>query len=152
MKRSGFKRPERPPRAPIVLQPAQRRGVYAPSSEVVQAAPKGPQAKPGKRSQTEEEKRWIKAVLEFGCVACWLDGSPWREAELHHILRGGVRMGHLYSLPLCSPGHHRNGNALDMVSRHPWITRFEQRYGTEQHLLNLLQSRLNFPLLSLESK
>lgn len=147
----GFKRPERAPRAPIVYQPVQRSGVYAPTSDVVVAVPKGPAAKPGKRSQTAEEKLWIKAILSFGCVACWLDGLAGVPAEVHHILRGSVRMGHLYSLPLCANGpngHHRNGP----TARHPYKARFEAKYGTEQHLLNLLQRRLGFPLLLLESK
>ena len=57
-------------------------------------------------------------------------------------------MGHLYSLPLCAPGHHRNGGRL-MVSRHPFKSRFEMRYGTEMELLNMLQDRLGFPRLTL---
>ena len=152
MKRgAGFKRPERTQRTPIVLRPVQRSGVYAASTAVVVALPKGELAKPGKGAPTVEEKKWLQAIVSFGCVACWLDGSPRREPEVHHILRGGVRMGHLYSLPLCSPGHHRNGQMVGMVSRHPWRRRFEARYATEQQLLNRLQTLLGFPLLAIEA-
>lgn len=153
MKRSGFKRPQLPPRAPMVLRPAERTGVIERIADVVVAVPKSEKARPGKRAQTVEEERWISRILAFGCVACWLDGSPvgYRDAEVHHILRGGVRMGHLYSLPLCQPGHHRNGQHVGMISRHPWKARFEERYGSEQHLLNLLQGRLGFPLLQIEA-
>jgi hypothetical protein len=61
---------------------------------------------------------------------------------VHHILRGGVRMGHLYSLPLCDPGHHQNGGQFGMVSRHPFKARFEQRYGTEAELLQRLRVKI----------
>jgi hypothetical protein len=152
VKRTGFRRPERPERAPIILRPVERSGVYAPSTDLVVAIPKGPEAKPGKGAQTTEERRWIEAIVEHGCVACWLDGVQSVPPCVHHILRGGRRMGHLYSLPLC-PGHHQDGTGpRPMVARHPHKARFEQRYGSEQTLLNGLQSRLGFPLLSLESK
>lgn len=57
-------------------------------------------------------------------------------------------MGHLYSLPLCDPGHHQGGQSLGLVSRHPWKTRFEEKYGCELTLLNGLQRRLEFPVLT----
>lgn len=140
----GFKRTERPERAPVILRPVERTGVYAPSTSVVVSVPKGEAARPGKRAATNEEERWLKAICEFGCVACWLDGSPWREPAVHHILRGGRRMGHLHSLPLCDPGHHQSGQQFGMISRHPWKAQFEAKYGTEQQLLERLQLLLGF--------
>jgi hypothetical protein len=148
MKRTGFKRPERPERVPTVLRPVTRAGVYAPITDTVVAVPKDVKAKPGKGSATVEEKKWLEAIVSFGCVACWLDGSPSRPPAVHHLLRGGLRVGHLYSLPLCDPGHHQSGQQFGLVSRHPWKTRFETKYGTEQELLNKLQERLGFPCLT----
>jgi hypothetical protein len=148
MKRSGFKRPERPPKAPVILRPATRRATYA--GETAGPVPKDVKAKPGKGAPTVEEKRWLDAIVEHGCVCCWLDGSPGRCASVavHHIVVGGRRLGHLYALPLGDPGHHQGGQPLGMVSRHPNKAAFEKKYGSEQSLLNGLQRKLGFPILS----
>jgi hypothetical protein len=78
----------------------------------------------------------------MGCVACRLDGLGFRPAAVHHILRGGRRIGHLFTLPLCDPGHHQGGQPLGMLSRHPWKAQFEARYGTELELLELLRAEV----------
>ena len=104
--------------------------------------PKGPPAKPGKRTPTAEERAWMDAIVEHGCICCILDGNPPRPAAVHHILRGGQRMGHLYTIPLCDPGHHQGGQPLGLISRHPWKARFEEKYGTELELLELVKKRL----------
>lgn len=108
----------------------------------VVAMPKGVKAKKGKRAPTVEEKRWMDAIVRFGCVACWLDEESPRQTAVHHILRGGMRMGHRFTLPLCDPGHHQGGQELGLTSRHPFKTRFEKKYGTEDELLRRLCSLL----------
>ena len=141
----GFKRPERPPRVPVVYQPLQ----VTPNYEGATTGPmaKGVKARPGKRTQTVEEQRWIEAIVAHGCIACWLDGVPSVPSCVHHILRGSMRLGHLFSLPLC-PGHHQDGTgAPGMIARHPHKSRFEKKYGSELTLLNGLQRKLGFPLL-----
>lgn len=106
-----------------------------------QPVPKGEKAKPGKRAPTKAEREWLDAIVRFGCIACWLDGLGHRTPAVHHILRGGRRMGHLFTLPLC-PGHHQDGTGLPgMVARHPYKARFESRYGTELHLLSELRAQ-----------
>jgi hypothetical protein len=101
--------------------------------------PKGIEAKPGKRKPTATEARWMAAIVDYGCVACRMDGLLVRGADgvyeaqrpaVHHILRGGRRIGHLFTLPLCDPGHHQNG------------ARFEARYGAEFELLAKLKAEL----------
>lgn len=138
LRRTGFKRPERvrPPMAP--LTPI-RRGVVAMCTQMATASPKGEKARPGKRTPTVEERRWMQFVVSYGCIACRLDGLPPRPTAVHHILRGSVRMGHKFTLPLCDPGHHQGGQQFGMVSRHPDKARFEARYGTELQLLEILQ-------------
>ncbi len=106
--------------------------------------PKGPKHRPGKRSPTKEEERWLGAIVRHGCIACIKDGHDPRPTAVHHILRGGVRMGHLFSLPLCDPGHHQNGAPLGLISRHPNKAAFEARYGTEWELLAELKVTLGF--------
>lgn len=48
-------------------------------------------------------------------------------------------MGHMHTICLCDPGHHQNGQARGMVSRHPHKARFEARYGPEDTLLGRTQ-------------
>ena len=135
---TGFKQPVRQ-RLQLPSPSRVHGGVQALIADLVLASPKGIKARPGKRTPTVEERRWMDFIVGHGCIACRLDGMGYRAPAVHHILRGGVRMGHLYTLGLCDPGHHQGGQQFGMVSRHPDKARFEQRYGSEQHLLEMLQ-------------
>ena len=85
---------------------------------------------------TKAEKAWISRITQLGCIVCAIQGRGFVQPEVHHILSGGRRIGHLETLPLCSPGHHRNAQAwTGEVSRHPTKAQFEERYGTEAELL-----------------
>lgn len=95
-------------------------------------------AKPGKRKPTAVEAKWMDAIVAYGCVACRHDGNGIVTPHVHHILRGGRRIGHLFTLPLC-PSHHQDDGRPGYVARHPWKKRFEQRYGSEMHLLGELK-------------
>lgn len=117
---------------------ALHRGTYAGTTAA--AVPKDEKAKPGKRTPTVAERAWMDWIVAYGCIACRMDGLGFRPPAVHHILRGGQRIGHLHTLPLCDPGHHQNGKQLGMVSRHPWRKRFEAQYGTEWELLALLRA------------
>jgi hypothetical protein len=135
-------RAARSEREPKPLHRLERTGVY--EGGTTGPAPKGERAKPGKRAPTKAEREWLDAIVRFGCIACWLDGLGHRPPAVHHILRGGRRMGHLHSIGLCDPGHHQNGAALGMVSRHPWKARFEAKYGTELELLARLRAEIGW--------
>lgn len=81
------------------------------------------------------ERRWMDAITQIGCVVCLLFfKAPGTPGAVHHLLRGGRRIGHLDTICLCDPGHHQNG-APPKISRHPYWSRFEQAYGTEESLL-----------------
>lgn len=80
----------------------------------------------------------------MGCVACAKIGIPnYHMLELHHILDGGNRMGHWYSLWLCK-GHHQRGcfTAVQQVTLEPkqlvsigdGRPLFNKVYGTERKL------------------
>jgi hypothetical protein len=87
-------------------------------------------------SPTAEEKRWMEAIAAYGCIVCHQQFGCFREGEIHHLLSGGIRKGHLFTICLCAPGHHRDAlPGLGMVSRHPARANFERRYGTEAELL-----------------
>lgn len=115
------------------------RGVYGDCGTMA-AQPKGEKARPGKRAPTAAEREWMNWIVAFGCVACRKDGYLPRPTAVHHLLRGGQRIGHLHAIGLCDPGHHQGGQPLGLISRHPWKTRFETQYGTEAELLAWLRA------------
>lgn len=56
---------------------------------------------------TQEEQRRIKLIMGMSCAVCALHGDVSKRAlECHHIVRGGKRLGHWYTLQLCK-GHHQ---------------------------------------------
>lgn len=62
------------------------------------------------KGMTKEEAAWVTAIKLHGCLLCERRGFP-RDpdgplAEAHHLLEGGIRRGHLDTVPLC-PWHHR---------------------------------------------
>jgi len=93
------------------------------------------------KTPTKLEREWMNAAREYGCIACRIDGH-FRPAVIHHIVHANKRMGHLFTLPLCEPGHHQHGDQLDLISVHPWKKRFEAKYGTQLELLAKLKEEL----------
>lgn len=143
--RKPYVKPERKYPQPIP-EDKRVRSIYAGSIHLhrVCAVPKDEvTAKPGKRTPTKLEAEWMTRIVEYGCIACKLEWFPQRTpVAVHHILRGGRRMGHLFTLPLCDPGHHQNGAQFGITSRHPYKARFEALYGTELELLAKLKVEL----------
>lgn len=117
---------------------ADERKARAPAPAPV-ALPKPEPTRPGKRTSTKDEKAWMDAVVAYGCIACHIDGVAPRPTAIHHLLRGGRRIGHKFTIGLCEPGHHQNGKPLKLVSRHPDKAAFEKKYGTEAQLLKRTQ-------------
>jgi hypothetical protein len=94
------------------------------------------------KTPTKLEREWMSRIVEHGCIACDLDKGPPRPAAVHHICKGFRRLGHLFTLPLCDPGHHKNGKSLGLVGLHDAKRTFEAKYGTEMELLANLQVKL----------
>ena len=89
------------------------------------------------KSMTRQEKRRIGILKMVGCIIC--KQSP---CHAHHLLSGGVRRGHLYTIGLCS-GHHTEGFMGTGTSYHGNKKLFHKLYGTDDELLaenNLLIS------------
>lgn len=100
----------------------------------------------GKVKPTPDEAAWMARAEQFGCIVCWLQHGIKTPAAIHHILSGGRRMGHFWTLPLCDPGHHQNPQqGSGKVARHPDKARFESAYGTELELLAKLRRLLFLP-------
>lgn len=56
------------------------------------------------RITDEHRERWER-FTRTGCIACYLEGYPFRAFERHHLVEG-YRLGHRFTVPLCR-WHHR---------------------------------------------
>ncbi len=90
------------------------------------------------KTPTKAEKAWMSAIASLGCIICRMQDRGYVPAAVHHILSGGQRIDHFHTIPLCDPGHHQGAPKQSReVSRHPNLARFEEKYGTEEFLLEL---------------
>ena len=87
---------------------------------------------------TAAEQKWLDTITDLGCIVCRTLGCGYVPAEPHHLLRGGRRIGHESTIPLCPP-HHRTGQG-EAIARHPNKARFEAAYGSETDLLTLTRN------------
>lgn len=79
----------------------------------------------------------MDAIVQIGCIVCYLGGFPRTPGVVHHLLRAGRRIGHKATICLCDPGHHQNPpQGSGKIARHPTRVRFEAAYGTEAILLD----------------
>ena len=89
------------------------------------------------KTPTRIEREWMNRLQSLGCVACRQDGISDTPGEIHHIVQGNRRLGHLFTLLLCPP-HHR-GDGRQVPSVHFSKRTFTAKYGTEMELLAGLQ-------------
>lgn len=90
------------------------------------------------------DKARIERIFLLGCCACAAIGVPnHHQIEIHHILSGGERMGHRWTIPLCK-GHHQGYFTAaqrvrlepeELVSIGTGRKPFNQMFGTERSLL-----------------
>lgn len=111
----------------------------------------------GKPTKAEAER--IEKMLRLGCAAC-AELFLWMPAEVHHLLEGNKRLGHLYSIPLCA-GHHRGLFLADqalsipkemMVSIAHGRKEFVRHYSDERTMWERVQKRLKLSTEWPESK
>jgi Recombination enhancement, RecA-dependent nuclease len=92
---------------------------------------------------TKSEQARIERMAHMGCVACAAIGIPnYHQMELHHILLGGKRMGHRFTIFLCR-GHHQGAftetqkvmlNHFQRASIASGRKLFKAVFGTERRL------------------
>ena len=83
----------------------------------------------------KERKFWGRLARTVGCIACRIDGVRNTHVSIHHIDGRTKRGSHKRVLPLCGP-HHQTGD-IDTPCLHPWVARFEKKYGTQYELLKM---------------
>ncbi len=106
---------------------------------------------------TKDEKKRFEAIVARGCCACRTEhGRLWmRPVEIHHLLDGGVRIGHHATVGLCS-WHHRGvvpGGDLTVSgatlvygpSLYHDGKAFKKQYGTDKALLAFQEFLLTLP-------
>ena len=97
------------------------------------------------KAPTKADKRRFLALQDYGCVCCRIEGDGHRDPDIHHIVEGGRRLGHQYTLGLC-PYHHRGIQPDSFIYHGPSLADgkrpFIKRYGTERFLLEYVNGQL----------
>jgi Recombination enhancement, RecA-dependent nuclease len=92
------------------------------------------------------EKERIQQALLLGCAICGHDNHG-SKLEVDHLIEGNRRVGHGYTIILCS-FHHR-GVSPRMLERPVTVASgsklFTQAYGTRRSLWEATQRRLGLP-------
>lgn len=96
------------------------------------------------KHRTKKDNAWLGAIVELGCIACMVQGTPGTPAEVHHIRSGqgrGQRADHQQSIGLC-PAHHRGADHPRTASIHGSPRAFIAQFGTEAELLERTRQEL----------
>ena len=95
------------------------------------------------RAPTKEEKKWLDAVCEIGCIVCINEHNVYSPAVPHH-LDGKTKPGaHFATIPLCGRHHQTGGCGGNCVARHQNKFQFEKMYGNEAELLEQTRRMVN---------
>ena len=79
------------------------------------------------------DKERYQKIADMGCAVCHKNGI-FTPAEIHHPY-GRTKDGNQKTYGLCFYHHREGSNCEEYVSRHPWLTEFEERYGSEESLI-----------------
>lgn len=93
-----------------------------------------------KASKADKER--YEKLIEMGCCVCLKYKGIYTPPEIHHPW-GRKGDGNQKTIGLCFYHHRQGGKTEEYVSRHPWLTEFEERYGTEESLLEYVNDYLN---------
>lgn len=104
------------------------------------------------KQPTKAERARFQRLQEMGCICCRIFAGRYRAPDIHHLVEGGRRLGHSYTIPLCE-WHHRGlppdpwgspplaerflGPSLAISKR-----RFKAVFGTEREMLATTNKRL----------
>jgi len=104
------------------------------------------------KTHDKADKSRFTALQAVGCVCCFLRSGKWgTPSDVHHLLSGGRRRGHQFTIPLCE-WHHR---AVPRVSYTPeWCglhlgpslakgsRAFHKMFGSDNDLLIITNQKL----------
>lgn len=96
------------------------------------------------KAPTVAEAARFEKIVALGCAACGFAPRCPCRTEAHHLLSGGKRRGHKYTIPLCS-WHHRGEPPSGFTTREATVAfgpslrlesrAFHARYGSDDELL-----------------
>ena len=95
---------------------------------------------------TKAEKERIRKALQLGCCVT----GAMSGLEVHHLLSGGKRMGHTYTIVLAKGLHQKY--LPNVTSLADGSKPFTQAYGTQRSLWEATQRRLGLECNWPESK
>ncbi len=78
----------------------------------------------GGKPRNRAEQARFDAIKAGPCIACQQRSIPSHTPEVHHLLSGGIRRGHMFTVGLCS-WHHRGFVGGDGS----WHKTFREMYG-----------------------
>jgi len=97
-----------------------------------------------RKPPTKQEALRMSQLKDMGCIVTRLSFGAFAGADIHHLTKGGRRLGHMQTIPLC-PWFHR---AVPNIGLTPDAMRelygpsmaegkraFENAFGTEEYLL-----------------
>lgn len=125
-------------KAPMARGPSMKRAAKATKAPGQRSTLKARKIPP-----TAAESVWMAAVAQLGCIVCRRQGRGFVPCAVHHIIEGQRRLGHMFTIGLCDPGHHQNSPDPEQISRHPNKARFTAAYGSEYELLEFTQAILS---------
>lgn len=97
---------------------------------------------------TKAEKLRIQRALQLGCCLTGVTDEP---LEVHHLLDGGKRMGHGYTIVIARSAHQNLGLGVTSIAH--GSKAFEKTYQTnDRRLWEATQRRLGLPCNWPESK
>lgn len=83
----------------------------------------------GMPKATPEEFAHMDRVRELGCMACAIKGDfAKKKIDVHHLKRGGKRVGHMYVIPLCN-AHHQGNRGSTEPAVHKGMKAFRAAFG-----------------------
>lgn len=107
---------------------------------------------PKMKAPTKFEKSRMDAMKGYGCICCAERGLGYRETDIHHMLIGGYRAGHRYTIPLCL-WHHMGEAPEGWTNEHaeaifgPSLANrkraFVEVFGTEHEILHRVDAVLS---------
>lgn len=91
---------------------------------------------------TKAEKKYHDDLCRLvGCIACRIDGVFNDYVSVHHC-EGRTKPGcEMKVLPLCSEHHQTGGEEAPSI--HPWLNKFQAKYGTQEELMLMCQEILD---------
>jgi hypothetical protein len=104
-----------------------------------------------RKKPTKSESKRMAILSRIRCVACWDTGLTCGRTEVHHLISGGRRRGHSYTISLGL--YHHQGIPLPGWTLHQMRTyfgpslrleskAFRERYGTDDELLAKVNKHL----------